>query len=51
MSQGDELELLREATTNLEREQRNEGGQKREHADDGVAAAPKTLCFLGFLEF
>ena len=27
------------------------GGQKRDHADDGVAAAPKTLCVLGFLEF
>ncbi len=51
MSQGDELELLREATTNPEREQGTEGGQKREHADDGMSAAPKTLCFLGFLEF
>ncbi|NQW54900.1 MAG: hypothetical protein HQ465_27050, partial [Rhodospirillales bacterium] len=32
MLQVDELELQREATTNPEREQRTEGGQKREHA-------------------
>ena len=51
MSQGDELKLLREATTNPEREQGTEGGQKREHADDGMAEARKTLCFLGVLEF
>ena len=51
MSQGDEFELQREATTNPERKQGTEGGQKREHADDGMAAAPETLCFLGFLEF
>jgi hypothetical protein len=36
MSQRDEFELQREATTNPEREQGNEGGQKREHADDGM---------------
>ncbi len=51
MSQGDEFELQCEATTNPEREQRTEGGQKREHADDGMAAASKTLCFLSFSEF
>ncbi len=51
MSQGDEFELQREATTNPERDQRTEGGQKREHVDDGTTVAPKTLCFLGFLEF
>ena len=51
MSQGDEFELQREATTNPKREQRTEGGQKRKHADDGMTAAPETLCFLGFLEF
>ncbi len=28
-----------------------EGGQKRKHADDGMTASPKTLCFLRFLEF
>ena len=50
-SQGDEFELQGEATTNPEREQRTEGGQKREHADDGMTAAPKILCFLGVLEF
>ena len=51
MSQGDEFELQCEAATNPEREQGTEGGQKREHADDGMTAAPKTLCFLGVLEF
>ena len=50
MPQGDEFELQGEATTNLEREQGTQGGQKREHADDGMTAAPKILCFLGFLE-
>jgi hypothetical protein len=51
MSQGDELELQGEATTNPERKQGTEGGQKRERADDGMTAAPKTLCFLGFFQF
>jgi hypothetical protein len=50
MSQGDGFELQREATTNPEREKEAEGGQKLEHADDGMTAAPKTLCFLAFLE-
>jgi len=51
MSQGDELEFQREATTNPEREQGTEGGQKREHAGDGMTTAQKTVCFLGLLEF
>ena len=51
MSQGDEFELQREATTNPKREQRTEGGQKRKHADDGMTAAPETLCFLSLSEF
>ena len=51
MSWGDEFELQREATTNPKREQGTEGGQKREHADDGMTTAPKTLRFLGVLEF
>ena len=51
MSQGDEFEFQRGAATNPEREQGTEGGQKREHADDGMTAAPETLCFLCFLEF
>ena len=41
MSQGDAFELQCEATTNPERERGTEGGQKREHADDGVTAAPE----------
>ena len=51
MSQDDEFEFQGEATTNPEREQGAEGGQKREHAGDGMTAALKTLCFLGLLEF
>ena len=51
MSQGDEFELQRGAAANPEQEQGPEGGQKREHADDGMTTAPKTLRFLGVLEF
>ena len=51
MSQDDEFELQGEAITNSEREQGTEGGQKREHADDGMTAPRKTLCFVGLLEF
>ncbi len=51
MSQGDEFEFQGEAITKSERQQRTEGGQKREHADDGMTASPKTLCFLVFLKF
>ena len=51
MLQGDEFELQGEATTNPEGEQGTEGGQKSEHADDGMTTAPKTLCFIGVLEF
>ena len=51
MSQGDEFELQRGAAAHPERKQGTEGGQKREHADDGMTAAPETLCFLCFLEF
>ena len=48
---GDEFELQSEATTNPEREQGTEGGQKREHAYDGMAVARETLCLLGVSEF
>ena len=41
MSQGDEFELQRGAAAYPEREQGTEGGQKREHADDGMTAAPE----------
>jgi hypothetical protein len=51
MSQGDEFEFQGEATTNPEREQGAEGGQKREHADDGMTAASETLRLLGFWSF
>ena len=51
VSQGDEFELQGEVTTNPEREQGAEGGQKRDHADDGMTALPNTLCFLHLLEF
>ena len=51
MSQGDEFEFQRGAATNAEQEQGTEGGQKREHADYGMTAAPETLHLLIFLEF
>lgn len=51
MSQGDEFELQRDATKNPKREQGTEGGQKREHADDGMAAGRETLHLLSFWEF
>ena len=51
MPQGDEFEFQRGAATNAEQEQRTEGGQKREHAGDGMTTAQKTVCFLGLLEF
>ena len=51
MAQGDEFKFQGEATTNPEREQRTEGGQKREHADDGMTAAPETLHLLGIFDF
>ena len=49
--QGDEFEFQCCAAAHPEREQGNEGGQKREHADDGMAVASITPCFPGFLEF
>ena len=48
MVQDDELELQGEAIAKPEQEQGPEGGQKREHADDGMTAAPETLHLLGF---
>jgi hypothetical protein len=51
MSQGDEFEFQCEATTKPEREQGTKGGQKREHAYDGMTTAQGTLRFLGVLEF
>ena len=51
MVHGDELEFQRGAAAHPEREQGAEGGQKREHADDGMTAAPETQHLLGFLEF
>ena len=39
MLQGDEFEFQRGAATNPEQEQGTEGGQKREHADDGMTGA------------
>jgi hypothetical protein len=51
MSQGDEFELHRGAAAHPKREQGTEGGQKREHAYDGMTAAPETLCLLSFSEF
>ena len=50
MPQGDELELQCGTAAHPEREQGTEGGQKREHADDGMTAVP-TICPLGLLSF
>ena len=47
---GHEFELQRSATANPEREG-PEGGQKRDHAEDGMTAAPETLHLLGFWSF
>jgi len=51
MSQGDQFEFQRSAAAHPEREPGTEGGQKDEHAYDGMAAAPKTLCFLASWSF
>jgi len=51
MSQGDEFEFQCEATTKPEREQGTKGGQKREHADDGMTVALKNLYLLSFWSF
>ena len=51
MPQGDQFEFQRGAATSPGQEQGPESGQKREHADDGMTAVPKTLHLLGFLEF
>ena len=51
MPQGDEFEFQCNAAAQPEREQGTDSGQEDEHADDGMTAAPKTLCFLGFLKF
>ena len=48
MSQGDEFKFQRGAAAHPEREQGAEGGQKRQHADDGMAAGRETLHVLGF---
>ena len=47
MSQGDEFE--RGAATNPEREKGTESGHKREHADDGMTAAPRPSCIFGLI--
>ncbi|MEI8154899.1 MAG: hypothetical protein WCG92_25475, partial [Hyphomicrobiales bacterium] len=51
MSRGDDFELWREATTNPEREQGTEGGQKREHVYDGMTVAQEVLRFLCIFDF
>lgn len=51
MPQGDEFEFQRGAAAYPQQEQGTEGGQKRENADDGMAAATETLHVLGFWEF
>jgi hypothetical protein len=51
MSQGDEFDLQRGAAPYPEREHGTDGGQKRVHADDGMATTHKSLHLLALLEF
>ena len=51
ISQGDKFEFQGEAITKPERERGTEGGQKREHADDGLTAAQEALHFLYIFDF
>jgi hypothetical protein len=51
VSQGDEFELEREATTNPKREQGTEDGQKSEHADDRMPWHKKRYTSLAFPHF
>ena len=51
MSHGDEFKFQRGATAHLEWNQGTEGGQKREHADDGMAVAQETLHLRGISAF
>ena len=46
-SKGDEFEFRGGAAAHPEREQGTEGGQKRGHADDGMAVASETLRLPG----
>ena len=48
MPKGDELKFQAGATTKAEREQRNEGGNHRDHAHHGTAVAKKSLGFRRF---
>ena len=47
VSQSNKLELQRSAAAHPEREQGTDGGQKRDHAHDGMAVKQETLHLLG----
>jgi hypothetical protein len=51
MSPGDEFELQREATTNLEREYGTEGGRGASMPMTVWLQRRKTPCFVAILEF
>jgi hypothetical protein len=47
----DELKFERSTAAEAKREQGNQCGKNDNHADDGMAAAPESLGFLGISEF
>ena len=51
MSQSEQLNLQRSATTKAEGEQRSENGKICDHADKGMAVPRKYSAFLGLSEF
>ena len=51
MSQGEEFELQRGAAAHPEREHGTDGGQKSDHAHDGMAVVQETLHLLVVFDF
>ena len=51
VSQSNELKFQRGAAAHPEREQGTDGGQKSDHAHDGMAVVQETLHLLGVFDF
>jgi hypothetical protein len=51
VSQSNELKFQRGAAAHSEREQGTDGGQKSDHARDGMAVVEETLHLLGVFDF
>jgi hypothetical protein len=51
MSRSNELKFERGAATHPEREQGTDGGQKSDHARDGMEVVQETLQLLGGFDF